>query len=136
MGEVTKKEREYNRTWYVKNKEERIEVAKSYYKKHRKEVIDRVGKYGAKWRADLLFVMGGKCFRCGFNDWRALQIDHINGGGHKERSRIGPSYWNKVLKSFLDKEGVYQLLCANCNFIKRYENGELNKVINSNKGEK
>ena len=87
--------------------------------------------------------LGHACCRCGFADKRALQIDHINGGGNKEHKQIknNESFLNKVL---LDNTGSYQILCANCNWIKRMENREhskentiseegLRKIIESNK---
>lgn len=61
---------------------------------------------------------GYKCFLCGFNDFRALQIDHINNDGFLERKINSTVRYKKVLK---DTTGKYQLLCANCNWIKRYE---------------
>lgn len=76
-------------------------------------------------RDELISVMGGKCLKCGFLDKRALQIDHVHGGGSKERNLAGPSFYSRVLKSYLKNEDKYQLLCANCNFIKRDENHEL-----------
>lgn len=74
-------------------------------------------------RQQVIAHLGGRCCRCGFDDWRALQVDHVLGGGVKERKAARSSYalWRLVLK---DKTGKYQLLCANCNWIKRYENGE------------
>lgn len=70
-------------------------------------------------------LLGNKCRICGFLDYRALQIDHINGGGIQERnSRNGSHDRAFVLKSILNKENKYQLLCANCNWIKRFENKE------------
>ena len=75
-----------------------------------------------KKRSAILEIMGGKCCRCGFDDVRALQIDHVNGGGSQERKTT----WNvNILKSFLADEKKYQLLCANCNWIKRAERGEI-----------
>ena len=74
----------------------------------------------------LIKRMGGCCIRCGFDDWRALQIDHVNGGGRKELKTIGKgnskNYYISVLE---DTSGKYQLLCANCNWIKRSENKEI-----------
>ena len=61
-----------------------------------------------------LMVLGRKCVRCGFDDIRALQIDHINNDGYKE-NRV--KMYHKILRG--DTEG-YQVLCANCNWIKRY----------------
>lgn len=62
--------------------------------------------------------LGHACCRCGFEDKRALQIDHVNGGGNKEHREIrnNESFLNKVLA---DVSGEYQILCANCNWIKR-----------------
>jgi hypothetical protein len=73
--------------------------------------------------AAVLLKLGGKCVRCGFSDARALQIDHVNGGGAKEdRGRNGGSrgliLYYRVLR---DTGGTFQLLCANCNWIKRSE---------------
>lgn len=88
----------------------RTKVANRYASSDRKRIIDR---------------LGGVCVRCGFSDWRALQIDHVRGGGRKELKEIGKGnsrkYYIRVLK---DTTGKYQLLCANCNWIKRWENNE------------
>lgn len=76
-------------------------------------------------RAAVLLILGSRCVHCGFSDGRALQVDHINGDGAKEyKNTFGAAYWNKVLKSVADAEKKYQLLCANCNWIKRCENKE------------
>lgn len=73
-------------------------------------------------RLALIAALGGCCERCGFDDPRALQIDHVHGGGRAERAagtnRAG--YYAKVLANRED----YALLCANCNAIKRIEQGE------------
>lgn len=76
-----------------------------------------------KLRRSALEILGGKCVRCGFSDFRALQIDHINGGGTKERreKRNPLSFYRNIANG--NTEGL-QCLCANCNWIKRHENGE------------
>lgn len=78
-------------------------------------------------RQAVIGALGGKCVRCGFEDSRALQIDHINGGGHKEikEGNYTGTYHRNVITSFLKEENKYQLLCANCNWIKRSENNEI-----------
>ena len=79
-------------------------------------------------RKEAIVAYGGCCNRCGFSDQRALQIDHRNGGGSKHMRRIGGSSY---LLLWLKKRGfpkdAFQLLCANCNWIKRHENKEFNK---------
>jgi hypothetical protein len=67
-------------------------------------------------------MLGGKCVHCGFSDKRALQIDHINGGGSAENRIYGPQRYVNYLKNGCS--GL-QLLCANCNQIKKWESKEL-----------
>ena len=70
--------------------------------------------------------MGNKCIRCGIDDWRILQVDHINNDGNEERRRVRlEQLYKKILE--MNNEELnrnYQLLCANCNWIKKYENKE------------
>jgi len=79
-------------------------------------------------RSLVLAALGGKCVRCGFADPRALQIDHVNGDGRAERGAPGArrestiAYYKRV--TLEAGNGRYQLLCANCNWIKRDENKE------------
>lgn len=103
-----------------------------YQKQHRlrnpKVHNDKMNHYSKRVRGIVLGLLGNKCYRCGFSDVRALQIDHVNGGGAKELKTLGGvGYWNNVIKSVINEEGRYQLLCANCNWIKRYENNEVRK---------
>ncbi len=105
---------------------------------NRKPYVDSYNhEYRRKLRAKTLEVMGNKCVKCGFDDARALQIDHVKGGGHKERKEQrflggGKTYHLEVIASVESGEGKYQLLCANCNWIKRSENNELaNYLANS-----
>lgn len=60
--------------------------------------------------------LGRKCV-CGFSDERALQIDHVNNNGHLEKLS-GIRFLQKVLR---DDKRQFQILCANCNWIKRSE---------------
>lgn len=66
-------------------------------------------------------VLGSQCKRCKIKDRRVLQIDHIAGGGTRERKKHGSI---KILKKILDGEKGYQLLCANCNWIKKFNKKE------------
>ena len=62
--------------------------------------------------------------KCGFDDRRALDIDHVYGDGARDRE-VGPAnwYWTLVLRSVKRGEGRYQVLCCNCNRIKGIEEG-------------
>ncbi len=85
-----------------------------------------------KIRMEVLKILGGVCVKCGYDDARALQIDHIDGGGTNEVKRIGTyAMYRKILEN---PEG-YQLLCANCNWVKRAENYECLKPLKIKKDE-
>ena len=80
-----------------------------------------------KLRQKVINVFGGICIKCGFSDVRALQIDHIKGGGGRELKKFkGHRKFYLYILSLSDKERreKYQLLCANCNKIKQFENNE------------
>ena len=70
--------------------------------------------------------LGGKCTQCGFTDLRALQIDHIDGSGGIRRKTVGCKKLYKYIKvtpiEVLRQQ--LQVLCANCNWIKRQTNKE------------
>lgn len=75
-------------------------------------------------RQKIIQTLGGKCMKCGFFDWRALQVDHINGFPGLGRLSNAVLLLRDILESLSKKSNKYQLLCANCNWIKRYENQE------------
>ena len=74
-----------------------------------------------KKRQDLLGIVGGKCIKCNNSDWRVLQIDHVKGGGTKEIQELTIHQRYKRIREYPE---LYQLLCGNCNAIKKIENGE------------
>src|SRR5437762_3201099 len=43
----------------------------------------------ARLRAKLFVVYGSECVCCGFQDKRALTLDHVRNNGSKERAEIG-----------------------------------------------
>ena len=74
-------------------------------------------------RKRLIESLGGKCVRCGFSDWRALQLDHVNGGGTKQYHKDPGTYYWRLYAGKVEPKDI-QLLCSNCNWIKRYEENE------------
>jgi len=92
------------------------------YKNKQKEKLTRAKRH-RRTREAVIDKLGGACVICGFSDYRALQIDHVNGGGTADRKVYGHRYG--FLRRVLDDtNNTYQLLCANCNWIKRWENHE------------
>jgi hypothetical protein len=108
---------EYGHNYYINNLEHERERSRV------KSKAERIRR-----RKELLAFLGGKCVRCGFSDWRALQIDHVDGHGKDHRRELGSKFSSQFRKEVMtDTTGKYQLLCANCNWIKREENDENRK---------
>ena len=73
-------------------------------------------------RQEVVAFFGGQCASCGYNTApRALQLDHINGGGRPETARLGAC---GVRQRAMEYPEYYQLLCANCNQIKAAQEKE------------
>lgn len=79
----------------------------------------------AALRAAALAHLGGCCQSCGYTaDARALQIDHVAGGGVTARTRDKIRDRRLYAAVIADTAGAFQCLCANCNILKRVANGE------------
>lgn len=104
-----------------KDPKKQARYMKHYQQTHRTSVRKACRDYNTRRRQELLDFMGGKCVRCGFDDARALQVDHVNGGGTKEWARVNSPARRAMIKA---NPGRYQLLCANCNWIKKHEKDE------------
>jgi hypothetical protein len=138
------KKREYDKRYREKNREKVLAYYREYNasrrakkrkynqaymddpkKAEKKRAYDRQynRRRRAKQRQDIFDALGGaKCARCGFDDIRALQIDHVLGNGYEER-KLYPTttqYYKKILAAIVEGSEDYQVLCANCNQIKRY----------------
>lgn len=131
MEELSKTQIKYRRYSKVKLSKLRSFKKNEYLsqREYAKRNPEKINGYLKKERNATVEALGGKCIQCGFDDKRALQIDHIDGGGSKERKErnFKGSFNKHVLQSFLKGENKYQLLCANCNWIKRSVNNEMNK---------
>lgn len=76
-------------------------------------------------RDEILTFLGGSCAKCGENNPRVLQIDHIWGGGSQHRREVGQvGFFEDVLEYGLAE---FQLLCPTCNCWKRYTHDELRR---------
>jgi hypothetical protein len=125
-----------------KDKKVRDVKRKEHYQKNKDKVKKQTAEYHAEHpdlyrrasRKSMYYLTSGRreqvysllnpiCVTCGFSDRRALQIDHINGNGKSDRKRYTSQ--SLYLKHILEVKGEgYQILCANCNWIKRHENKE------------
>lgn len=132
------------KAWRRLHPEEYRKRQQEYYQKNKETILARTAecrrkfkeKHGCsyttfqlnKLRERILELLGNKCVHCGFSDKRALQIDHVFGGGNQERKRFQSKskirfgvtirYYKHVLQQIKNGSKDYQLLCANCNIIK------------------
>lgn len=110
---------------YYKESQKRRDYCKIYNNSSiAKESFKR---YYNKLKMSVFALLGMECVRCGFDDLRALQIDHINGGGAKEIKSFTRNKYKVLHEKILNGSKEYQVLCANCNWIKRSENNENRK---------
>lgn len=90
-------------------------------------------------REVLVLFLGGKCScrrddcwhegECSVSDYRCLQLDHINGDGAKDRERLGGPIVRYYFNHLDEAKANLQLLCSNCNWVKRVHNRELRNGV-------
>ena len=138
------KKRAYARDYYLKNKEKINKQSRENYLQHRDETIQRTTKYHhehKEWRQKYykqdyqnkklkvlaMIDPAKKCARCGCDDTRFLEINHIKGGGRKERKGFnenGKNYgYNMILLIFNGHRDTkdLNLLCKACNSLEYLE---------------
>jgi hypothetical protein len=120
------KQRAYFKRRYQRNREKCNAATRKSYQKHKEERRAKARQQRLEIKQEVLTHYGNgrlACVRCGFNDIRALSVDHIKGGGKQaERVRGATSIY-----SWLKRRGLstgLQTLCMNCQFIKKLENKE------------
>lgn len=89
------------------------------YRRYAEDYKTRAREYNDRMKAAVYDLLGRKCVECGMEDVRALQIDHVSGSGCQDRKKSRSNYYKHVLQGILSSPGKYQVLCANCNWIKR-----------------
>lgn len=114
-----------NNEWIRKNKARHDKARKRYSRLNVVKERLRSREWRRVIRTEVLDLLGGVCCKCGFDDRRALQIDHVKGGGLYDYNRSpGGVYLSRVKRHIKRGGKKYQLLCANCNWIKRNEQKE------------
>lgn len=105
---------------------------KEYLKEWRKNNPEKnTAYYRNKIKEKIYKLLGNKCanpYNLDHGDfvgaYASLQIDHVNGGGNKERKNNYSNYYRIILKKIQEGSKEYQLLCTNCNWIKMIKNKE------------
>lgn len=91
------KKREYDREWARKHRESMKNYCRSI-------------------RVKAIIFLGGKCVKCGCTDIKALEINHIDGGGSKDKYAHGrrKQYYLDIL-SGRRKSDDLNIMCKVCN---------------------
>ena len=106
---------------YQKNREAVIQRTTKYHLEHKEERQKWYSEYYQKIRLKVLAMVdpAKKCARCGCDDTRFLEVNHIKGGGIKDRKRIKKDQNlgnNMILLIYTGRRGIedLNLLCRAC----------------------
>jgi hypothetical protein len=141
MGRIalkTKKQmRKYKSDWATQDYRRKLKESPEAFKKSRAEK-NWIRRHALK---DKVFKkLGDRCSNpaCqwlnsdgtrGCTDRRCLQIDHVLGDAKKDKEKVSQGTETYYLMIFKDNDNRYQILCSNCNWIKRRVNGEDNARV-------
>src|SRR4030067_1212344 len=122
-------EKEWQKQYRLNHKSKIKDYNKKYLLENKEKNRESNRKERENLKIDILSHYSGNkicCAYCGFDDNRALQLDHINNNGAEERIKLfgnrtyaGTTFYRWVRRQNYP-EG-YQVLCANCNIIKLRE---------------
>jgi hypothetical protein len=128
--------RQTAKKWRTNNPDKVKEIQKNWKEnnpEHAKEIIKKSNhKVRLKIKLEIFNLLGSCCINPynqhdkPYTDIRALQIDHVNGNGNKERKQFNGTlpYYKYILEKIKLGSKDYQLMCSNCNNIKRFEENE------------
>lgn len=89
-----------------------------FYNKRNSEL--KIKRY-SEMRLKCINILGKECVACGSKDYYVFQIDHINGGGSQDKTyKYRYDFHSKVIKDPSWAKKHYQILCANCNYLKQF----------------
>jgi hypothetical protein len=122
---------ESSRKWRENNKEKLALYMKEWQKNHPQQCRDAVKRCHQKRNPQIKIEVfthysngTPKCACCGETEIRFLTIDHINGGGNKQRKQLGLS--GSGIYKWLIRNGFpegYQVLCYSCNLGRAHNKG-------------
>lgn len=107
----------------------RLEYRQKWNKNNPEKVKSTEKRRAQKLRTTLFKILGGAiCVFCACQTIMALQFEHKNANGRKDRDRFsGKSQFLRYYRDHPEEaQEKLQITCANCNFIKRYKNSEEN----------
>ena len=126
----------YMKAWRAKHPD----YANNSYYKHREKHLEQRKAYRQKIKTLVLtYYSRGEptCRTCNEKRLDCLSIDHINGKGAEHRRQLGVSgleFYRWLIKN--NYPNGFQVLCMNCQWIKRANNHETRRLVNKEVCEK
>jgi hypothetical protein len=110
--------RDKRQSLYRKNPLKYREKTYKWLERHREYYKEVRRKAQQDKRRLCILKYGGKCTCCGLEHLPYLQLDHVNGNGHRERKqgKLGMRFYNHLLREPVSPD--LQVLCANCHHAK------------------
>lgn len=109
-----------NKAYWDSHPDLRRQHAQTRRENHRGYYRQASKRNYAKLKQEAITLLGGICVRCGWDDMRCLEIDHII-PVKGDRSVYGIKLYRSIVTGG-SRENL-QVLCANCHAIKTYEDG-------------
>jgi len=129
-----KKASHYRANLTKKERERRARLHHEYFLRNREKFNQNAARYRAKRKRDVFGFYGYKCNCCGETEPAFLTIDHVHGGGNKQRREMFGSNsggGNRML-ALIIKQGypaTFQVLCWNCNMAKSHRGSCPHKAL-------
>ena len=122
--------KEAYKRWYENNKTKIREQKREVMRRLRANDPDKYAEQSRqskkRLKDNVFHIYGQICASCGFEDRRALTLDHVLNNGAEERKEIGER--GVYIRALLPENmAEYQILCMNCQFIKRVESQRQNQ---------
>ena len=116
--------------WRLRHPEKYKNFRESYQKDYDKNRRLEINLKRSEARKEIIRLLSGRCsnpYNLPHPDWcndpQILQIDHINADGKKDK-KFGGGLTIHILLEIQKGSKDYQLLCPNCNWLKRIKNHE------------
>jgi hypothetical protein len=111
------------RKWFEDNRNRRYEYIKGWNTRNKDKISIYQKRYKEKLRKKVFGHYSGEkivCACCGESVIEFLSLDHINGGGNKQRKEIGTRGGHQFYQWIVNNNYPpgFQVLCFNCNHAK------------------
>ncbi len=112
--------RALQRDYRADNLAQEVKRSHDYHQSNRSELLAKMRVRNRKIKMTVMRSYGGEpptCACCGEGEQMFLAIDHVDGGGNKQRKRLGVQSGTQFYR-WLIKHGFpsgYRVLCHNCN---------------------